>query len=188
MSKFNIFSLLFFSLLLTVFASRALAAVPALGGRDILSGREISVNGAARGMVVVFLSAKCPCSMSHIGEVSALAREFTEFRFVGVHSNMDESEDLAKGYFAGQKLPFPVIQDREAAIADRFNAAKTPHAFVLTDGPEPVFQGGMSDSKDCADSGRKYLREALTDLRAGRPPRERSVRTLGCAISRRKGG
>ncbi len=161
------------------------APPPTVGGRDVISGTEVIVR-AEKALVVVFLSAKCPCSKSHTGELADLAKEFKEFQFVGVHSNLDESNELAKNYFNELKLPFPVIRDSDAVIADRFKALKTPHAFVLTSASETVFQGGMSDSTDCADAGRRYLREALSDLRSGKPPRDRRVRTIGCAISRRR--
>lgn len=159
---------------------------PQVHGPDVMTGQETTVHSTSKGLVVVFLSAKCPCSKSHMSELAELAREFKEFAFVGVHSNMDESEELAKNYFTELKLPFPVIRDSEAKIADRFKALKTPHAFVLAPSAEPLFQGGMSDSKDCADAGRRFLREALTAINAGKTPKERSVRTLGCAIVRRR--
>ncbi len=180
-------ALRFLFLVVALSAAQLEALVPpTVAGRDAVTGKEQFVQSSGQGLVVVFLSAKCPCSKSHMGELAELAKEYKEFQFVGVHSNMDESDELAKNYFSEFKLPFPVIRDPDAKIADRFKAAKTPHVFVWAASAEPMFQGGMSDSKDCADAGRRYLREALSDLRAGKTPRERSVRTLGCAISRRK--
>lgn len=187
MSSIKNFTLRLVFLILTLGAGPLEALVnPQIHGRDIVTGQESTVASTGKGLVVVFLSAKCPCSKSHTGELAELAREFKEFGFVGVHSNMDETEELAKAYFTELKLPFPVVRDVDAKIADRFKALKTPHAFVLAPSAETLFQGGMSDSKDCADAGRRYLREALSALREGKIPKERSVRTLGCAIVRRK--
>lgn len=157
-------------------------------GVDILTGKPVTAAPGSKGLVIAFLSAKCPCSMSHIPELNELATQFKDFSFIGVHSNMDENEQLSRAYFAKTKLPFPVIADSNAKLADRFKALKTPHVFVVASDGRILFQGGMSDSKDCANADRHYLKEALGDLHAGKPVREASVRSLGCTISRRKSG
>lgn len=155
-------------------------------GPDVLSGAQASVNGGRRGLVVAFLSARCPCSHSHVPELVELSKSYPDFKFVAIHSNADEDEALAKTYFSGAKIPFPVVQDRNGEWADRFKALKTPHVFVVQKGGTVAFQGGMSDSKDCARSDKKYLRDALEALQNDREVKEPSVRTLGCAIVRRK--
>jgi len=38
----------------------------------------------AEHLVVLFLSAKCPCSISHMEEVKNLAKDFPEFKFVAM--------------------------------------------------------------------------------------------------------
>ena len=124
------------------------AASPQVAGPNIISGKSETVKGGPKGLVVVFLSAKCPCSKSHTPELVQLAKEFKDFNFVAVHSNMDEKPELARDYFSELKLPFSVIQDYDARIADGFKALKTPHVFILDPSETVVFQGGMSDSKD----------------------------------------
>jgi hypothetical protein len=156
-----------------------------LTGLDIISNRKISLSADnKKGLVVLFLSAKCPCSNSHINEIKDLSLKFSEFSFVAVHSNSDEPPDLAKNYFQNVGLGFAVIEDPLQVIADQYKAFKTPHAFVALKNGSLAYQGGVSNSNNFEKSDRKFLREALSDLQEKRKVRTPEGRTLGCAISR----
>jgi peroxiredoxin len=176
-------------LFLSGFSSLTLAASYPLQvtGENVLTKKAVSVTIAdpkKKGTVVVFLSAKCPCSDSHIVELKSLAEKYKDFEFVGVHSNIDESSEMTKEYIQKEKLPFPVIQDSKTQIADEFKANKTPHVFVLNSKGEIQYQGGVSDSRRFDNADKKFLREALEDLDAGKTVRIPNGRTLGCAITR----
>jgi peroxiredoxin len=165
-----------------------LAAVPAvISGTEVgrVSAPKLELNPAAQTTVVVFLSAKCPCSAGHMEALRALASEYskTGIRFVGVHSNADETAEFAAPVFHKLRLPFPVVHDPGAKIADAYGALKTPHVFVVHHG-EIVFSGGVDDSQ-ASDTARKhYLRDALGAVAAGRKPEHAQVRALGCQIKR----
>lgn len=153
-------------------------------GPDILTGKDLEIAPKAQGTVVVFLSATCPCSNSHVDELKSLAREFPQLAFVGVHSNVDEALSSSQEYFKKIALNFPVLQDDKAKIADEFKALKTPHAFVLSSDGKMIYQGGVSSSHDVKKADRKFLREALNDIKENRSIKTPEGRTLGCAISR----
>lgn len=155
-----------------------------LKGTEILSGKAQEVAPKAEGTVVVFLSATCPCSNSHVEELKSLSQEYPQFSFVAVHSNIDEDLESSKDYFAKAQLGFPVLQDNNAKIADEFKALKTPHAFVLSPDGKMLYQGGVSSSRDIKKADRKFLREALTDLKQHVAVKTPEGRTLGCTISR----
>lgn len=152
-------------------------------GADVKTGQEISVQASGKAFVVVFLSATCPCSDSHIAELKSLRETYPGFTFVGIHSNADETPEMTKKYFDQAQLPFPVLQDQKGKWLDQFKALKTPHAFVLQNG-ETVYQGGVSNSHDFSRADKKFLREALEDLAKDRKVRTAEGRTLGCAIAR----
>jgi len=153
-------------------------------GKDLFTGKMVEVKPDPKGMVVVFLSAKCPCSKSHVDLIKGLAKEFDSIPFVAVHSNSDEGKELSRDYFKAAALGFPVIQDSGGEIANRFRASKTPHAFLVSADGATVFRGGVSDSKDASKSARNYLREALEDFSKGKEIRTAEARTLGCSITR----
>ena len=173
----------FLSALLTILLS-VVASAFTIQGIDLNTGKATEFKPGPKGSVVVFMSAKCPCSASHVEELKSLRKEHPDYAFVAVHSNTDESKEETETYFKEAGLPFPVIQDSGAKIADEFKALKTPHAFLVSPSGETLYKGGLSNSKDCRKADRKYLREALSDLAQGRPVKNPEGRTLGCAIAR----
>lgn len=171
----------------TFFALSAFScSTKTLSGTDLRTGVNISVEKAPqqKGIVVVFLSAKCPCSKSHEGPIKDLVKEFPDFSFVGVHSNKDEDVETASLYFREARFTFPIIQDRESRIANDYGALKTPHVFVVGPKGECWFNGGIDDTKDASRAKSFYLKQALLNLREGKEPEQKTARTLGCTIVR----
>lgn len=154
-----------------------------ISGPDVITGKVVTAK-PQKGLVVVFLSARCPCSNSHLGELASLSKEHPSYDFIGVHSNVDEDSEETKKYFEKAKLPFRVIQDNGAKMADKLKAYKTPHAFIFDKKSEIIYQGGVSSSHDFESADRKYLREALDDLEKGQAIKVPESRTLGCVIPR----
>ncbi len=181
--KFLIGFIVLFSLNFRAFPSLPLT----INGPDLsgLNLNKIDI-GEKKGLVVVFLSSKCPCSNSHISELKNLKEAFPNFSFVGIHSNMDETDEDSQKYFKGLKLNFPVIQDKNADYANKFAAFKTPHAFLLDNKGEILYQGGVSNSHEFKNSDKLFLREALEDISKGNKIRNAEGRTLGCFIVRKK--
>lgn len=156
-----------------------------LTGDSVLKDEKISAScEGKKALVVIFLSAKCPCSNSHIQELKALAETYKDFSFVAINSNIDESTSFAKSYFVDQALPFPVIRDHKTELADHYRASKTPHAFIVLPSGELAYQGGVSSSHRLEKAEHKYLREALDDLHNNRKVKTPEGRALGCAIAR----
>lgn len=156
-------------------------------GTEIFSGEKIQIQteqASKKGTVVVFLSTKCPCSNSHTEVLTKLAQKYTDFTFLGVHSNLEEDLASSQKYFRAANLPFQILQDEKTKIADTLKAYKTPHCFVLSPKGEILYQGGVTDSSNAPTAERIYLEEALQDISSGSEVRTKSGRTLGCAIQR----
>lgn len=179
-----------YTLLMLIFISisNLFAATPKVPfkGINLLNGSEIKVGAKNSPLVVIFLSSKCPCSDSHIAELQELSHQFSDFEFVGIHSNMDEDLESSKKYFQQKKLNFAIIQDKNTQLADQFKAFKTPHAFVLNPKGQILYQGGVTNSAQFSRANKKFLREALEDIRANKAVRTPEGRTLGCVIARSK--
>lgn len=134
--------------------------------------------------VIVFLSAKCPCSNSHIKELNELSKKYPAFEFVGIHSNADEKLQESQKYFTQSHMEFPVVEDSKQKIAEEFKALKTPHVFILNSKLELLYQGGVTDSSDAAQAKKHFLAEVLEDLSQSKETRYAKTRALGCMISR----
>ena len=168
--------------------ARAMQTPPAIiEGRALADAAKVSINprDGSRLTVVVFLSARCPCSASHEPLLATMAREFgKEARFVGIHSNADEPAEESAAHFKQAALPFPVVQDEGSRLANAFGAVKTPHAFILGKNGEILYQGGVDNSHSAARASKPYLMNALYDLREGRAPEINLARSIGCTIRR----
>ncbi len=157
-----------------------------LSGLNLLNGKMESVQLAkdSKGLVVVFLSANCPCSQSHESLLKEMSQKYPGFSFVTVHSNADESVELAKTHFAEAKLPFPVLQDEKSTLANQFHALKTPHAFVINQEGKILYQGGVTNSNNANQANKFFLKDALEDIQNNRAVKVAEGRTLGCVIAR----
>lgn len=174
-----------FSFLLSL---SSFAEVPShFSGLDLEKNQplDLSIDKNKKATVLLFLSAKCPCSYSHEALLRDLARDFSTVQFIAIHSNQDEPLDQTKKHFQDSKLPFPVLQDAQAKIADALHAFKTPHSYVLNAKGEILYEGGVTDSHVGPAAKSAFLREALNDIVAGRKPSREKTRSLGCVISRK---
>ena len=177
--------------ILLLFMSYSVWGFESFSQKDIVSGQSVELDANTLKMkkatVLLFLSARCPCSNSHVDEIKDLHILFKDqIRFIGVHSNQNENALEAKKYFNQIDLGFPVLKDTDAIIADRYKAFKTPHVFVLDSRGEIIYRGGVSSSQHFDSSVKKYLRDVLTDINQGQAPRMSESKSLGCVILRTK--
>jgi len=114
---------------------------------DLYQPKNITFpNPKAKASVVVFLSAKCPCSASHEPILKDLAAQYAKdnIEFIAVHANQNETQAQTLAHFAqsvtvkGANVPdslgFPMVEDRGAKIANELKALKTPHAYIIQNG------------------------------------------------------
>lgn len=133
--------------------------------------------------VVVFLSARCPCSMSHEPVLRELYKKFSPkgVHFEGVHSNQDEEN--AQVHFDATDLGFRVAKDPGAERANELGALKTPHAFVFADN-KLIYRGGIDNSQLAPQATKFYLHDAIEAALEGKTPAITEARALGCLIKR----
>ncbi|MFN7729502.1 MAG: thioredoxin-like domain-containing protein [Bdellovibrio sp.] len=162
------------------------ALFPPIEGLSLQTKSPLNVtpDPSKKAVVLVFLSVKCPCSRGHVPEIQKLSKQYPQFQFVGVHSNLDETLEQTQEYFKAQGLGFPVIQDDNTKTANAWKALKTPHVFVVSPDGNVLYKGGVSDSAKFENASQFYLREALEDLAHDRSVKTAQTRVLGCVIER----
>lgn len=157
-----------------------------LSGKDLISDQTFKLDPSpARPTVIVFVSARCPCSTSHEKMVKELAEQKKDFAFVAVHSNADESPIEAQKHFAAAAMGIPVIDDSQGEWAAHFQALKTPHAFIVDRDGQLLYSGGVTDSSQAGDADKLYLKDTLDELQSTGKIKESRRRALGCIIKRR---
>lgn len=149
----------------------------------LLSGKKVStLNKPKKGHVIFFLSGSCPCTKKHIPYLEDLSKKYSDYKFLGVHSNSLESFEAAKKEFNGIK--FPIAYDDQAKIANHFKAIKTPHVFVLSNSGETLYHGGVTNSTNPLKAKSFYLENALNDLKKSNKVEVKFAKALGCYIVR----
>ena len=178
-----------------VFAVATVAAcATSVRSRAPTSGRFDGTDGIAHTIVpadreaytaVVFFSTECHVLAVHDERVRDLAAEFAPrgVRFVAVDSEVGAQieRDRAEAYRRG--YPFPIVIDRGGELARQLGAVYAGYVVVLDREGNIHYRGGIeSDRVRLREDRSPYLRDALTDLLAGRTPRVAESKVLGCAL------
>jgi len=131
-------------------------------------------DGATRGVVLVFVSSKCPYVAQARQPLGELFRAYgAKVAFVGVNANQNESVDDIRSD-AAVNFPFPMLRDEGAKVADLYAAERTPEVFLVDAGGVIRYHGGVAD-----------LGAALGDFTAGHPVAKAEARAFGCTIKRK---
>ena len=167
---------------------RAQEKIPVLSfsGLDYHSAHMFSLQTQtlSKPLALVFISAKCPCSVSYFPTLDRLYRLFPNVTFVGIHSNADEMTPEFGKRLITLAPKFPILQDSQSKLVTAFGALKTPHVFLYTSDGSLAYEGGIDNSKRAENASEHYLESALHAVSQGRRPEVTSYRTLGCAIAR----
>lgn len=154
-------------------------------GKDATTLEALQGDRTQRLTLVFFLSARCPCSNDYAERIRAIAEEYQPrgVRVVGVFSNQDETAEEIADYIREKRFGFPILRDPGARGADRFQAERTPQAFLLDAAGGLHYYGRIDDSQDPGAVRRRDLREALDALLEGRRP-PAPTEAVGCGIVR----
>ena len=146
-----------------------------------------SLAGSAPLTVLIFFSPDCHCLRVHEPRLHAL---FDAYSPRGVQFFMVDSEvrggvarDAAEARLRG--YPFPILGDRGAKLADALGAEYATYTVVFDSQARIRYRGGIdTDKSHVHDDAIPYLKDALDDLLADRPPRVSEGKTLGCSLQK----
>jgi len=103
--------------------------------------------------------------------------------------NAEETVESIRTAVAERKLPYRILVDADAKLADLLGARTTPHTFVLDEKNVLRFAGAPdSDPALMGDEAKRinYLKDALVSVGDGRSVEIRMTNPKGCRIRRRK--
>jgi peroxiredoxin len=151
------------------------------GARHRLSDYD---NAAA--VVLVFLS-RCPISMAYVNRIVALQDDYRQqgVQLIAIGENKGKPPSDQE-WFDGMKeqaakcgFTFPYLQDTNQQLAAAFGVKIAPHVFLFDRSGKLVYQGALDDNKSLARVKRRYLRDALDAVLAGRDPEPRTTKPFG---------
>ncbi|NBO91373.1 MAG: hypothetical protein EBV06_03515, partial [Planctomycetia bacterium] len=154
-------------------------------------GKPYSLDAGHQATVVVFLGTQCPINNDYLPELVRLHKEYAErgVRFMAINSNRQDTPTAVADHAKRARLPFPVVKDPGARIADRFGAKRTPEAFVLSSKGDILYRGRIDDQFGIAyrrpgKPTRRDLAVALEETLNGKPVSNPFTEVAGCHIGR----
>ena len=142
---------------------------------------------AGKILVLEFWSFKCPVALAYNERLAALQSKYRDrgVAFLAIASNKNESPIEVRRNRENLKLAFPVLLDRDGAMADRLGATHTPSIVILDGAGMLRYRGAIDNNRHEGEKGRiPYAEEALDALLAGRPVPQPETEVFGCSIRR----
>ena len=88
-------------------------------------------------------------------------------------------------YAKAQGYKWHYVVDKASEVADAFGANRTPENFLFDRDGKLVYHGAIDDNPtDAASVQRIHLKEAMTEMIAGKDVSVKTTRSVGCAIKR----
>ncbi len=133
--------------------------------------------------VLVFVSDACPCMAAHRDRLEELAAAYgpRQVQFLAVESEVGRTaEQLAS---EARDYSVPLVRDEGARLANALGAEYATYTVILDRTGQTRYRGGIdSDKLTIHPEATLFVRDALDDLLAGRPPRVAEGKTLGCML------
>lgn len=174
-------------------ATTATAGDAGLAGRTAraLDGRVVALEAPTGGaLALVFLSAECPIANAYSPTLDAIAAADGErARVVGVCVDPDLDDATLAAHADEYGLAFPIVRDRDGALARRLGVTVTPEAVVV-DATDAIRYRGRIDDQFVARQKRNAtpathdLAEAIAAVTAGRPVARPWPAAVGCPLPR----
>ncbi len=145
-------------------------------------------------VAVVFVGSDCPLAKLYAPRLEGLHREFKGkgVGFFAINSNSQDSMAKVGAFARIHKLSYPVLKDPDNAVADLFQAQRTPQAFLLDKDHVVRYFGRIDDQYGLgATSGyakskleSRDLANAIAELLAGKKITAPRTVATGCIIGR----
>lgn len=148
------------------------------------------------GTVVMFICNHCPFVVHVLEELIRIGNEYKSqgISFVAISSNdvanyPDDSPEKMKNLAISKEFPFPYLYDETQDIAKAYFAACTPDFSVFDDEGKCVYRGQLDDSRpgNSEPVSGKDLRKVLDQLISGNDVSTNQKPSIGCNIKWKAG-
>jgi peroxiredoxin len=153
----------------------------------------------AKALVIVFTAVHCPTAQYYEERLKQLVVDYKEkgVALVAIMPNdpksvrLDElgwtdlSDSLVEMKIRARdrNFNFPFLYDGDNELVSKaYGPVATPHAFVFDQDRKLRYAGAIDDSERVQHVSRRYLREVLDALLAGKEPPVAKTKVVGCSI------
>ncbi|MES1209926.1 MAG: thioredoxin family protein [Pseudomonadota bacterium] len=173
------------------------AKLPALATKmKNVDGKLVSIAdvGGKAGTLVVFTCNHCPFAKGWEERIVDLGNSYAKKGVGVILINANDPATHEEDGFAEMQtraksrgLQVPYVVDETSAVARAFGASVTPEAFLFDRKGKLVYHGAVDDNHKEPDKVQKrYLKDALDAVVAGKPPATPETKGIGCGIKFRK--
>jgi peroxiredoxin len=151
-------------------------------GRDVPLAPMV---GEAPFTVIEFFSAHCPCQRAHDARLRELFETYSPrgVKFLAIDSEDGASPERVAKESHARNYPFPLLADPKGTSAQAFGAIISMYTVILDREGHVRYEGGLDSNRaHLSASATFYVRDALDDLLAGREPRTKKGKALGCTL------
>jgi peroxiredoxin len=164
------------------------SAAPRKGSLDFSLLRD------KKAAVFVFLAPDCPFSQNYTLTLNDLQTKFAadSVAFYGVVAGTGFRKAEIDEFVQAYKIAFPILPDRNFALADFFHAMKTPEVFVVNSHGDLIYKGAIDNWAAGFGQHRRtitehYLLDALNSWIRGDEVPIKETEAVGCFIERKRG-
>ena len=143
-----------------------------------------------KALAFIFVSVECPISNRYAPDVRRLHEKFAAqgVEFSLVYPNPMEPVAAIRRHLKDYSYPMRALRDPRQELAKIAGATITPEAAVFDARGRVLYRGRIDDryvslGVERPVATRRDLDEALTDIVAGRTPREATTQAVGCYIA-----
>lgn len=163
---------------------------------DVFTMKDVTLKQAStkKGLLVIFTCNTCPFVIRNIDRTKEIL-DFAKEKGLGVmmvNSNEAQRNDVdavEKMVEFGKQQGYPnYYVDKNSKLANIFGASHTPEVFLFDGKTETmVYKGAMDDNPSDPKSAKvMYLKNAITNMLAGKAINPAETKSVGCSIKRLK--
>lgn len=157
--------------------------VPNLKFRDVISDKDITIAQykGKKPVVAVFMSYNCGTTWRYEKRLGEFQKKYGKnVVLLGVHSNVNETDDGIKKYAETRNFGAPILDDKKKNdLAGWVDARNTPTVLVIDKNGVLRYQGSWDDSAEEANAKQKFAVSAVDAVLAGKPVAIKSNRPFG---------
>ncbi len=160
--------------------------------RDTLGNGRLLSDIEGKAIVLAFVGTECPLASLSMPKLVRMSEEFGErgVKFVLVYPNQPETLVEIAAHAYERDVPFLVLKDFAAELADSLGVTRTPTVCVLDENRKLRYRGRIDDqysvSSRRATARHHDLRDALEAILNGSTVERAEVQSDGCPLNREK--
>lgn len=160
-----------------------------------VSGKMVSLNDikTKNGLLVIFSCNTCPYVIKYQTRANDMCK-YARDKKIGVvvinsneaYRSNEDSYAAMQAYAKAQNYKWYYTVDNNSELANAFDAKRTPECFLFDNSGKLVYHGAIDDNaSDAKAVTRQHLKEAITEMVAGKDVSVKESKSIGCSIKRK---